>query len=96
MNFDRDTPMWQLSLGDFLQELQNIMKNPQELETPIIENKEKEYVYGIAGLAKLIGCSTSHAARLKAQGIFDEAIIQRGRKIIIDKELALDLFKNKN
>ncbi|MDR7694135.1 DUF3853 family protein [Riemerella anatipestifer] len=91
MNFDRNTPMWQLTLGEFLQALQSITEKSEE--SPITESKE--YVYGIAGLAKLIGCSTSHAARLKSQGLFNEAIIQRGRKIIIDKEKALELFKMK-
>ena len=57
--------------------------------------EKKEYVYGINGLADLIGCSKTHASRLKSQGIFDEAIIQRGRKIIIDREKALELFNNK-
>lgn len=98
MNFDRNTPMWQLTLGEFLQELQRVIDNPKQFEMPTSEKiaENKEYVYGIAGLANLIGCSTSHAARLKGQGIFDEAIIQRGRKIIIDKEKALKLFNNKN
>ena len=62
-------------------------------EQEVIE--KKEYVYGINGLADLIGCSKTHASRLKSQGIFDEAIIQRGRKIIIDREKALELFNNK-
>lgn len=94
MSIDRNTPMWQLTLGEFLQELHNYTEVPKEMEPPIVE--KKEYVYGIAGLATLIGCSISHAARLKSKGIFDKAIIQRGRKIVIDKDLALELFNNKH
>lgn len=56
-------------------------------------NTEKKYVYGILGLAKLIDGSKSKANRLKKSGIIDDAIIQNGRKIIIDAELALDLIK---
>ncbi|QHN64601.1 DUF3853 family protein [Bergeyella cardium] len=93
MNIDRDTPIWQLTLGEFIHALKNANEPPKTEQEPVRENKE--YVHGISGLARLIGCSTSHAARLKGQGIFDEAIIQRGRKIIIDKEKALELFNNK-
>ena len=93
MNIDRDTPMWQLTLGDFLQAFQKYTEPSNKIEIETVE--KKEYVYGINGLADLIGCSKTHASRLKSQGIFDEAIIQRGRTIIIDKEKALELFNNK-
>lgn len=94
MSIDRNTPIWQLTLGDVLQEFQKYMNPSKEVKQEVAE--KKEYVYGIKGLANLIGCSKSHTARLKAQGIFDKAIIQRGRKLIIDKELALELFKKKD
>ena len=85
--------MWQLTLGDFLQAFQKYTEPSNKIEIETVE--KKEYVYGINGLADLIGCSKTHASRLKSQGIFDEAIIQRGRTIIIDKEKALELFNNK-
>lgn len=94
MNFDRNTPIWQLTLGEFIQELQRVIENPKQTEEPVTETKE--YVYGISGLAKLIGCSISHAGRLKRQGVFNGAISQRNRTIIIDKEKALELFNNRN
>jgi hypothetical protein len=53
----------------------------------------KNYVYGIRGIAKLLGCSQSSANRIKKTGIIDKAIIQNGRKIIVDSELALELIK---
>jgi hypothetical protein len=59
-----------------------------------IEQK-KEYAYGLDGLARIIGCSKSHASKLKGEGLFDDAIVQNGRKIIIDKEKALELFNKK-
>lgn len=93
MNIDRNTPIWQLTLGEFLQAVRENIEVSQESEKPITETKE--YAYGIGGLARIIGCSVTHASRLKKQGIFDEAIKQRGRKIIIDKEKALELFNNK-
>lgn len=93
MDIDRNTPIWQLTLGDFLQAFQKYTDPSNKIEIETVE--KKEYVYGINGLADLIGCSKTHASRLKKQGIFDEAIIQRGRTIIIDKEKALELFNNK-
>ena len=41
-----------------------------------------------------IGCSKSTAMRLKKSGILDEAIVQTGRKIIIDADKALDILYN--
>ena len=93
MGIDRNTPIWQLTLGDFLQAFQKYTEPSNKIEIETVE--KKEYVYGINGLADLIGCSKTHASRLKSQGLFDEAIIQRGRTIIIDKEKALELFNNK-
>ena len=56
----------------------------------------KRYVYGIRGIAQLLKCSKSKANRIKKSGVIDEAIIQNGRKIIVDVELALQLIKNSN
>lgn len=52
-------------------------------------------VYGIPGLAKLLGVSTRQAARVKATGCLDKAISQRGRTIIVNTKLALQLFDSK-
>lgn len=53
--------------------------------------KEKRYVYGIAGIAALFGCSIPTASRIKRSGVIDEAITQVGRKIVVDAEKALTL-----
>ena len=52
----------------------------------------KNHVYGIEGLAKLIGKSKNTAQRLKSSGIIDDAICQDGRTIVIDGDLALELI----
>ena len=71
--------------------LQNRLNN--EASTNTIEpEKEKKYVYGIRGIAKLIDGSISKANRLKKSGVINKAIIQNGRKIIVDAELALQLM----
>jgi hypothetical protein len=56
---------------------------------------ESKYEYGLKGLAKILGCSVSKASEIKSSGILDEAIIQNGNIIIIDKEKALQLFAKK-
>ena len=66
----------------------------QTLQETIEDSKPKvpKYVYGIKGLAQLLGCSTSTAKRLKRSGVLDGAIIQRNRSIIVDAQRALALF----
>nr|WP_231710527.1 DUF3853 family protein [Elizabethkingia anophelis] len=69
---------------------------PQNVQSaPTLENVlHKKYVYGIRGIANLFNCSIAKANRIKKKGIIDEAIIQEGRSIIVDVELALRLVKN--
>lgn len=77
------TPIWQLTVEEFLEISKNL-------------NSEKKYVYGLKGLAKILGISISKASKIKSSGILDDAIIQNGNIIIIDIEKALELFgKNK-
>ncbi len=54
-------------------------------------SSEKRYVYGIAGICEIFGCSKPTAIRIKKSGRIDKAITQVGRKIVIDAELALQL-----
>ncbi len=55
----------------------------------------KRYVYGINGIAELFHCSIPTANRIKASGKIDRAIMQIGRKIVVDAELALQLVGEK-
>ena len=66
-------------------------ENPKDLK-----HTEKKYVYGISGIQMLLNCSESSAKRLKKSGIINDAIIQNGRKIIVDSELALKLIQKSN
>ncbi|MGQ1929028.1 DUF3853 family protein [Ornithobacterium rhinotracheale] len=86
MNDLYKTPITDLSVGELI-DIINQKKVPQSPEI------EKNYVYGLKGLADLLGCSKTHAFKLKQSGIFDKAIIQNGKKIIVDADLALKLFK---
>lgn len=55
---------------------------------------DEKLVYGLKGIAKLFGCSISSAMRLKRSGKINDAIVQDGRKIIVDVEKALILIKS--
>ena len=83
---DKETPIWQLTVGEFIQ-LQEEVIRPQT----VIAQPEKKYVYGIAGIAELFGCSKTTANAIKQSGKIDKAVIQIGRKITVDAELALSL-----
>lgn len=81
-NVDPKTPIWQLTVEDFLEVSKKI-------------TSEKKYEYGLKGLAKILGCSVSKASEVKSSGVLDKAIVQNGNIIIIDKEKALELFGKK-
>ena len=84
-----DKPLFSLTAGEFLELLKTIGQGQPSVNT------EKTYVYGISGIARLFNCSTATAARIKASGKIDRAIMQAGRKIVIDAALALELFGEK-
>lgn len=56
---------------------------------------QKHYIYGMKGLAQLLGCSLSTAARIKKSGVLAPAIHQTGKIIVVDADLALDLMRVK-
>ena len=76
---DPKTPIWKLTVEEFVEVANNL-------------TAEKKYEYGLKGIAKILGCSLSKASEIKSSGILDEAIIQNGNIIIIEKEKALQLF----
>ena len=68
-----DTPVWQLTVQEFVELLESVLRNH-------------------AAVPESVAKST--AMRLKKSGILDEAIVQTGRKIIIDADKALDILYN--
>lgn len=83
-------PLFSLTVGEFL-ELQKRAEQPVVFNPA--ENKTEKYVYGIAGLARLFGCSKNTATRIKATGRIDKAITQIGQQIVVNADLALQLAK---
>lgn len=72
-----------------------LLNNTQKVtaKAPAEVAPKKHYEYGIAGLAKVFGCSIPTANRIKKSGVIDAAISQVGRKIIVDADMALALAK---
>ena len=54
----------------------------------------KRYVYGIPGIMELLNVSETTAHRLK-KTVLAPAVSQQGRKIIVDADKALELFKSR-
>lgn len=70
-----------------------ITKSVESTEKSTSQVVSKGNYYGIEGIARVFGCSVSTANRIKKSGIIDKAIIQIGRKIVVDADLALSLTK---
>lgn len=90
--YNDTTPIWQLTVGelkDLIQETTGTKTEPKAMQTT------EGYVYGIAGLAELIGTSKTTAQRIKSSGLFNEAITQIGRKMIINKKVVIEILSNK-
>lgn len=58
-----------------------LLNNTQKVtaKAPAEVAPKKHYEYGIAGLAKVFGCSIPTANRIKKSGVIDAAISQVGR-----------------
>lgn len=87
-----DKPIWQLSGREFAALMRSTL---MEMETGKEEEPKKRFVFGLDGICDLFGCSKSTAERIKKSGIIDAAITQVKRKIVVDAELALQLFGNR-
>lgn len=89
MNVDLNKPLWQLTVGEFLE-----LIGQQQSVSVDNTTKQKNLVFGIAGIAQLFNCSMTTANRIKASGKIDRAISQNGRTIVVDADLALELLGN--
>ena len=80
-----------MSGEEFVLLLQNAEKGTAKVPAEVVS--ERHYEHGIAGIAKIFGCSIPTANRIKKSGVIAPAITQVARKIVIDVELALELAK---
>lgn len=91
--YDMNTRVIDLTLGELLDAIEERMQLQQPADAE--PAGDKNYVYGLKGLAKLLGCSKTTAVRLKASGDFDEAITQIGALLIIDADKVMQIAKNR-
>ena len=89
-------PVWQMTGEElpFLAQHGN-MSTSEDTTKTFSSKEERRYVYGLAGIARLFGCSLPTANRIKQSGKINRAITQIGRKIIVDADLALELAGRK-
>ncbi len=92
MYIDDTTPIAALTVAD-LKTLILSIKEDKPVNTTSPANKR--YVYGLQGIQELFNCSHATAQQYK-NTFLQDAIIQNGRKIIVDVEHALQLFAQKN
>jgi hypothetical protein len=90
---DLNTPLWQLTLGEFLDAVQ-VIKQPSPAK--VEDYTDARWVYQIGGIAKLLGCSKCTVHEYRKQGWIEPAIKQLGRNIVCDAQLALKLFGERN
>ena len=83
-----DKPVWQ-RIGEELLFLAQHGKMHDEGEGTIKSSakEQKHFVYGLAGFARLFGCSLPTANRIKQSGKIDRAITQIGRKSSLTQNL---------
>lgn len=91
IRIDPNTRIIDLTVGELMELLETIKTTQQEAT----KAPEKRFVYGIAGIAQIFNCSMTTANRIKASGRIDRAIKQNGRIIVVDADLALELYNNK-
>jgi len=83
-------PMYTLTLEEFLAATSQHSERTNSAEMKPSGNNH--CVYGLSGLASIIGCSVATASRLKKSGLFDPAISQVNRQIVVDVEKALAII----
>ena len=89
-------PVWQMTGEEFIFLNRHALQGSETKPAQPAADKEKKYVYGIGGIARLFGCSIPTANRIKKSGRINRAITQIGRKIIVDADMALELAGRKS
>ena len=89
MNVTEQTPLSFLTVGQFM-ELLNAGKQNKPVK---VQKSEKRYIYGLRGIRQLFNVSHATAQRYK-DTIIKDAVLQQGRKIIVDADKAMELFNN--
>ena len=87
-------PVWQMTGEEFIFLNRHALQGSGTKPAQSAADKEKKYVYGIGGIARLFSIPTAN--RIKKSGRINRAITQIGRKIIVDADMALELAGRKS
>ena len=94
LEINNSTPIAALTIGQFwelFEERYGKQLLPSQNDTA---KKSGNYVYGLRGIEQLFGVSHKTAQYYKDH-IINEAVMQNGRKIVVDADLALQLFNER-
>lgn len=75
-------------------DLRDIIRELQSEKKVEVQQPSGRLVYGLRGIQELFGCSHRTAQYYK-DNIIKEAVMQNGRKIVVDADLALKLFNER-
>ena len=90
-----DGPLYALTVEQFKQLLDERIAVALNNDKSASEFKSSgNYVYGLRGIQQLFGVSHKTAQEYK-DGIIKDAVMQNGRKIVVDAALALELFNRR-
>lgn len=86
-----DKPIFQMTGGEFMQLLKQSQPEPATEKQDFTNN---EFVAGISGLARFLGCGRTKASEYRASRILEDATYQVGSKLFFHKEKVKEILKN--
>lgn len=86
-----NTPIAMLTVDQLRGIIRDEQGQPAITTTPTTTATPSTYVYGLSGIRRLFNVSHATAQKYK-DGILRPAVKQCGRKIIVDANLAVELF----
>lgn len=92
MFIDDTTPIAALTVADFKELLKSSLSSMSAQEKK--DSLPKRYVYGLHGIEQLFGVSHKTAQFYK-DTFLAPAVMQNGRKIVVDADLAMELFNQR-
>lgn len=92
MIIENTTPIAALTVGDLKELLLEFGIHTKTEAVKSVSGGARRYVYGLKGIQSLFGCSHLTVQRYK-DTFLAPAVMQQGRKIVIDVEAAVELFK---
>lgn len=90
MIYDDTTPIAALTVGD----IKDLFRGMTQTETPSRTVPSGNLVYGLRGIQRLFGVSHKTAQYYKDH-VIQDAVRQNGRTIVVDADLALELFNQR-